>query len=1230
MYRFRTILALLALMALLASGAWSQEARGSIAGKVADPQGAVIPGASVTVTNVDTNSIRRTRTNDTGYFEATLLNPGQYSVAVEAPGFRRAVRSGLDLNVAGRLDLPFQLEVGAVSESVEVTAAAPLLDTTTASGGRVIDTRQILQLPLGDMSPFALSAMTPGMAPTGQSAERRLMDKGGTSSFYTLGGVGQNEYTLDGAPVTGSNRRVGFAPPGEAVDEFKLETMPFDAAYGHTTGATINAITKGGTNVFHGSMHEMHRQQRWNATPHFVRLAWEDAVRNGRKKSSDPKQPAGRTNNFGASIGGPVRIPKVYNGKDKLFFFFNYYGFYESRPETSDSSSFTVPRVSSRQGDFSDLAALDAVKYTIYDPRSARLQAGRVVRTPFPGNKGIPVLNPVYRFYEKIYPLPNDPPGLVSPEGNNNYMVPGAIRQIWGVKSFINRADYNLSDRHRLYGRWYWDHAYEPGGDWTVETSPGLHINGLTRFNKGGGGRYLWALSSATVLDLGVSFTRFNEGYIRPKQLALKPTDVGLPSYLDVKSGDYHTLASLNIGGMQGMGNNYGVITGRGATGEFSAAMTTIRGSHSLKYGWQERRYWFTSAGPGYSSGIFSFDRSYMRPTDDNTTAADLGLSWAAFMMGVPSTISIDTNDSGFWSTPFRALYVQDDWRLSNRLRLSLGLRYEREGGITERFSRAVAGGFLADAKLPFSDAAEAAYARSPLTELPAAQFKVLGGTEYLGAQRKKFTDGTNFLLPRIGVVYQINSKTVLRTGYGWYYDTLNANNTRANQLGYSLPTGTPVSNDNGVTFCCGVGAAAGLSSSSNPMADPFPVRADGSRFDVPYGNSLGPVAFAGRGLTFTPRDFQPARQQRWRIGLQRQIGGDTLLDVSYNGSYAKIPVSQPVSFLPQQYWATGNVRNQAIDDDLNRNVPNPFSTANLSALQTSNPALYGYLRTQAFFTGSTIRKNQLLRAFPQMNGLTGVRPGISAADSMGRTRYHDFQFLFEKRYSRGLQSTVMYTYSYSETQDFYWDEYDARPSYEPNTLTRPHRLVWSTIYELPFGKGRKWVQTGPIQHLIGGWQLSWIYQFQSGPPTSWGRYFYYGDLNNIQDVFNQEKAHSQDVHLWFDPNIAYRGTGPVPSGFSGFEGRAANQPGSFHRRVFPARLGSLRADGVRGWDAKILRRFRFAERASFSVAADIINLTSHTNFGAPVTNPTNRDFGRVTGQQGVGRTIQVAGRLEF
>jgi hypothetical protein len=223
-----------------------------------------------------------------------------------------------------------------------------------------------------------------------------------------------------------------------------------------------------------------------------------------------------------------------------------------------------------------------------------------------------------------------------------------------------------------------------------------------------------------------------------------------------------------------------------------------------------------------------------------------------------------------------------------------------------------------------------------------------------------------------------------------------------------------------------------------------------------------------------------------------------------------------------------------------------------------------------------------------------------------------------------------MYTYSHAETQDFYYNEFDPEPSYQPNTLNRPHRFVWTSIYELPFGRGRKWVQTGPWNHIIGGWQLSWIYQIQSGPPTTWGNAFYYGDINDIGNAFKHSESHGRDVHLWFDPNIAFRGAGAIPSGFTGFEGRSANQPGAFHSRVFPARLSSLRADGFRGWDVKILRRFRIAEAANLSVSADMLNVTNRTNFGAPVTNPTNLNFGRVTSQQGVGRTLQFTGRLEF
>jgi hypothetical protein len=222
------------------------------------------------------------------------------------------------------------------------------------------------------------------------------------------------------------------------------------------------------------------------------------------------------------------------------------------------------------------------------------------------------------------------------------------------------------------------------------------------------------------VLDVGASYTRFIEGNRRPAQTAFSPTDVGLPGYLDQKAGDFTVLPRVEIAGFETIGGTYPAINTRGSTGEVSLAMSTFRGDHSFRYGWQERLYTFTSAGPGYSSGRFIFDNTFTKAADNTTTAGDLGLSFAAFRMGLPSTSTIDTNDSGYWSTHARALYVHDDWRLTDRFRLNLGVRYEREGGITERFNRGL-GNFAFDAPLPITDLVQAAYSQNPLAELPAS-----------------------------------------------------------------------------------------------------------------------------------------------------------------------------------------------------------------------------------------------------------------------------------------------------------------------------------------------------------------------------------------------------------------------------------------------------------------------------------------------------------------------------
>ncbi len=1215
---------------LLTSASNAQEARGSISGTISDQQGAVVPGAQVVVVSEGTNAQSRTTTNSTGFYEVPLLNPGAYTVAVEAKGFKKVNRTGLTLTVGTRLVVDLTLEVGQVAETVEVTGEAPLLETRSASGGRIVGTREIAELPVPSMNPFLMAGLAAGMQWTGSpSGMQRAFDVGGTTSFNTAGNVGQNEYTIDGAPVTGTERRVGYVPPVDAVGEFKLETSSFDASFGHTSGATVNVSSRSGTNQFHGSVFDQHWQNRWNATPHFTRLAYEAQVAAGTKNPNDPKQVSGRSNNYGGTISGPVRIPKLFDGRDKLFFLFTYNGY---AIDSAGSGGRSVPHDSWYNGDFSDIQAIDPTLYTIYDPRSARQEGARVVRTPFPGNKGIPVLDPVYASYVKLYPKATNTPGFVTKEGLNNHFDP-AVGQKDRFQSYLNRNDYNINDSNRLNFKWYWSERQDYTGDWTRDTMPGLHDGGGYRRNIGGSVNHNWTINPSNLLDVTLSATRFIEGLVIPVQTSQKPTGYGFPAYIDAKAGNFTTLPRVNFsGGLQNFSREYAyeAYRGRGTTIELKLGMNTVKGAHSLKYGWSERRYNQPILNPNNSSGQFTFGNTYMRANDSTNTASNYGLDFASFMMGVPTGITIDTVDSAYWQNRYRALYIQDEWRLSRKLTLSMGLRYERETGMNERYNRGIGAQFLADTKLPITDLVQAAYAKAPLAELPAASFKVVGGPEYLGVRERNFTKGTHLFLPRVGVAWSVDDKTVVRAGYGMFYDTLNVNNSvKPSQLGYSQPTDTVISNDNGLTFCCGTGAAGNLTKDNTPMGDPFPVRSNGTRFDLPIGNAIGPMIMVGKTFNAYPWDFVPDQQHRWRLGVQRQLRRDMVLEVAYSAARSLTFNPNRVNYLPSNFWATGNVRNAAVDNDMNANVTNPFYIGNLGSLATSDPTLYKYLAGQSLFTSTVVRKNVLLRSFPQIGTLTGVRPGSDLSATRSENNYRDLQVQFEKRLSRGFQTAVMYTWA-SGTVQTYMNEFDSSFVNIPSTDMRPHRFVWSGIYEFPFGKGRKWLADHPLRYVVGDWQVSWIYQRQSGPPLAWANRFYYGDVNQIADVARHDDVHSADIHAWFDPAIAYKGTGAIPTGFTGFEGRSANQPGAYHVRVFPFRLDSMRADGIRNWDIRVLRNFNIHERLRFVASLDMLNFTNHTNFAAPSVDPTATTFGRVTSVNGSPRVLQLNMRLEF
>ncbi|GIU74574.1 MAG: hypothetical protein KatS3mg004_1661 [Bryobacteraceae bacterium] len=531
----------------------------------------------------------------------------------------------------------------------------------------------------------------------------------------------------------------------------------------------------------------------------------------------------------------------------------------------------------------------------------------------------------------------------------------------------------------------------------------------------------------------------------------------------------------------------------------------------------------------------------------------------------------------------------------------------------------------------------EAAYAASPISEVPAGQFRASGISVYLGEQGFKTANkGTHTFLPKFGAVYAINNRNVIRGGWGMYQDTLNVSNDRPAVNGFSQTTSTPISNDAGLTFCCGISEAAGIAQGRTVMNDPFPVRpaAGNTRFDDPFGRALDGIALYNGTITAGPWNFRPALQHRWRVSYQRELMNNLMVDVSYNGAYSYIPVTRRVNALPQQYWSTGMKRNQTNDNYLNGNVTNPFYIGNLAALQQTSPTLYRFMSGQGLYTSKVIARHRLLRPYPQFS--TVNRFGDASGEDVrnGYVKYHDLQLVVERRMARGLQASFMYTWASSYVSDYYLNEFDASPSERINNNVMPHRVVLTAIWQTPFGKGRTYLKQGPLAYVVGNWNLSGVWQVQSGPATNWGNRFFYGniDKNTLERLFRHDEVRSKDYLQWFDGSIAWRGSTDPPADFVGFDGRTANQPGSYHVRMFPVRLDAIRADGIKNLDLKIERIFPIRQERGIQTrfSVDLLNAINHTNFSGPNTDPTSANFGRVTSQRGLSRVIQFNLRVDF
>lgn len=580
--KIRIGLFVMGLLACASALAFAQEFRGSIAGRVTEGGGAAVANAQITVTNVATNASVSSTTKDSGEYQVLYLIPGNYTLSVEASGFKKSIRQNIEVRVGDKLELDVALEVGAVTESVNITADAPLLETGSASAGQVIDQRRISELPLSDGNPFVLARLAPGIAYVGDLKFSRPFDNGGTSDVVANGAPGRNEFTLDGVPnmASGGGRgRVAFVPPADAVQEFKVETSSFDAQSSHTAGATVNVTLKSGTNSLHGTVYEFVRNDVLSANDFFLNRT-NLATNPTRDKDQDGKADRDplRYNRYGFTIGGPVYMPRFgsggkpyLDGRNRSFFFFSFEGLKDVFPEPG---LFTVPTLKMRAGDFSEL--LPGI--VIYDPATARADGARVRRDPFPGNI-IPAnrISAIARNYLSYYPLPNQPGGA---QGQNNFISGQPRTDNFHSESF--RFDQILTESQRMFVRYSHNNRKEARGNWGGVVN-GVNSTGnfLFRINDSGNFDYVNNFSPTVVLNARVGFSRFNEPNIRQHEGQVSPASLGFPAATAALFGPEQYLPRFEISGYSVLGDS----VGGGTTFNIytvQSTLTKIAGAHSF------------------------------------------------------------------------------------------------------------------------------------------------------------------------------------------------------------------------------------------------------------------------------------------------------------------------------------------------------------------------------------------------------------------------------------------------------------------------------------------------------------------------------------------------------------------------------------------------------------------------------------------------------------------------
>jgi hypothetical protein len=1192
MMRTRAALALATVVALAHAGAlFGQGFQGGVRGAIKDA-GGVLPGVEVTLTNEKTNITRSTTTNERGEYVFSNVDPGSYAVKAVLAGYKTIDRREIPIGTQQFLTLDLLMEVGAIEENITVTGQSPLIETSNASQGTVLDSTALQTLPSPGRAAFLIGTTVPTVIPTGDTQFNRQQDQTNASLLSLGGGTRRgNNYTLDGVPITDLRNRAVANPSIEALEDMKVQVHTYDAEMGRTGGGVFNTTLKSGTNRYQGTAFFQVRPI-WGQTNNFF------SEKEGRPKPDSPYYLGG------GAFGGPIK-------RNRTFFWFSSEDYHDVQTR---NIGVVLPTTAERNGDFSGLRR-GGQPVTIYDP---------LTRLPFP-NDVIPAnrINPVAAAMLQYLPTPDRNVDDGDANYNRTSLINNDFEQMYSAK-----VEHKFTDNVSLSGFYLYNRTDEPCANYfgtADQTEPNRFADPndyiLKRRPQIVALNNTWVLSDNSVMALRYGWTTFPDDNtlsadFSPSSLPFSQTylsQITLEKFPRIRIREYDG-QTQTMGAINPTEINW---KSWGANGVYSKFI----GTHTFKVGADFRRIGLDTFIPGDGAGYFDFDRDITSVNGTNGAVGTVGgNAFASFLLGLPS--SLDSRQSYLTSTTplnifanYYGGYVQDDWRVSSNVTLNYGLRIEHEDGMREVNNNFTVGFDPAATLNGITNVAT--IAADPVAGTAARP--VTGGLMYAGLNGAPETHGNPPKVkwsPRIGAVYSLNTKTVVRGGYGIYWAPYN----------YPIPS-TTLNNYGQVGFTQNTISPqpAFPAIPTVTLTNPFPLG-----IVPPLGNSLGARTGVGTAISYVDQNSRAPRVQQYSVDFQRELPANMAILLSYVGARgahlglggsndAAVNINQ----LDPKYMALGSAA-------LNAAVPNPF---------LGNPAFAG----TAFFSQATLQRRQLLRPYPQFQDI------LARHVTEGKNLYNAAVIEWSKRLSHGIGGRVSYTYSVLKDNQFAESNFyvaapqtnplnsfnyiPGSPYYNPDAdwaygvLDVPHRIIIAPVFELPFGTNRRWVNNGgPADWILGGWIVSAAMNFQSGfpltPITNDNTNAFVGfNRPNLTDTAIPTSGGYEDRLASADHRSA---TWVNPAAF-------AVPPASTFGTA-PRTITDARSATQRNVDASFIKNFRLGGSKAAQLKIETLNLFNRVNVRTlqGANNVSNSNFGQTNTQAGFMRITQIMFRFSF